>query len=56
VKNCCGAETIGIMVSNGEQIIIYVYNEVVVTCLQMISLCEVEIRTREGSKGMREGC
>jgi len=31
VKNCCGAETVGIMVSNGEQIIIY--NEVVVALI-----------------------
>jgi hypothetical protein len=49
VKNCCGVETVGIMILNGEQIIIY--SEVVVTCLQVISLCDLEKSTTEGSKG-----
>jgi hypothetical protein len=50
-KICCDAETVGIMILNGEQIIIY--NEVVVACLQMISLCDLqlEIPTTDGSKG-----
>ena len=54
MKNCCGAETVGIMISSGEQIINC--NEVVVACLQMISLSDLGIRTTEGSKGMRKRC
>ena len=42
------------MISSGEQIMIY--NEVVVACLQMISLSDLEIRTTEGSKSMRKRC
>ena len=30
--------------------------KLVIACLQMISLSDLEISTTEGSKGMRKGC
>jgi hypothetical protein len=52
VKYCCGAETDGIIISSDEQTVIY--NEVVVACLEMISLSGFGISMKEGSKCMRK--